>query len=54
MDEYEWTNLANNPEFEAVKKKLAAWLPKEEVEQIANKKKNKRKSQSEAESKGKS
>jgi len=26
-DPYEWTNLARDPEFNAVKKKLAAWLP---------------------------
>jgi len=43
-DPYEWTNQANNPEYATLKEKLAAWLPKEEVEQIApTKTKNKRK-----------
>ena len=27
-DPYEWTNQANNPEYSAIKKKMAAWLPK--------------------------
>ena len=30
-DPYEWTNQASNPEYAALKKKLATWLPKEEV-----------------------
>ena len=30
-DPYEWTNLASNPEYDPLKAKLAAWLPKEEV-----------------------
>jgi len=30
-DPYEWTNLANNPEYTTLKAKLVAWLPKEEV-----------------------
>ena len=32
-DPYEWTNLAFNPEYAAVKAKMAEWLPKEEVPQ---------------------
>jgi len=35
-DPYEWTNQANNPEYDTLKKKLASWLPKEEVEQVKN------------------
>jgi arylsulfatase A-like enzyme len=30
-DEYEWTNLASNPEYAALKEKLSKWLPTEEV-----------------------
>ena len=32
-DPYEWTNQADNPEYAALKAKLATWLPKEEVPQ---------------------
>lgn len=32
-DPYEWTNLAFNPEYAAVKAKMAEWLPEEEVPQ---------------------
>tara|TARA_R110002096_G_scaffold252201_1_gene445159 strand:- start:2249 stop:3598 length:1350 start_codon:yes stop_codon:yes gene_type:complete len=31
VDPYEWKNLANNPEYANLKKRLAKWLPKEEA-----------------------
>jgi arylsulfatase A-like enzyme len=37
-DEYEWTNLAGDPKLAAVKKELAALLPKENVAGVAAKK----------------
>jgi len=30
-DPYEWTNLADNPEYAPIKQKLAAYLPKKNV-----------------------
>jgi len=30
-DPHEWTNLAGNPEYQAIKKELARWIPKHEA-----------------------
>ncbi len=43
-DPMEWTNLAGNPKSAAVKKKLAAWLPKVNVEEGPRGSKRKQKS----------
>ncbi len=40
-DELEWTNLAGNPDYAAVKKELIRWLPKENVSEIVVKRGNK-------------
>ena len=33
-DPNEWTNLAENPKYDALKKKFAKWLPTEEAPQV--------------------
>ena len=35
-DPNEWTNLAGNPEYDSLKRKCAAQLPKEEAPQITS------------------
>lgn len=34
-DPNEWTNLAENPEYKALKKKFAKWLPTTEAPQVS-------------------
>jgi iduronate 2-sulfatase len=34
VDPYEWTNLANDPEFDGVKKDLARWFPQKNAPAI--------------------
>jgi arylsulfatase A-like enzyme len=34
-DPLEWTNLAKDPQFDAVKAELAKWLPKENVQELS-------------------
>ena len=41
-DPYEWTNQESNPEFATLKAKLATWLPKEEVPELARTPKSKK------------
>jgi hypothetical protein len=35
-DPHEWTNLAEKPAYEAVKKQFSKWLPTEEAPQVAS------------------
>lgn len=35
-DEFEWTNLANNPEYESVKERMRQWLPTRDAPAVPN------------------
>jgi arylsulfatase A-like enzyme len=51
VDEMEWTNLAENPEYDYIKEELRRWLPEVNAEGVSTKEKMKTQTESEIEEK---